>query len=306
MPGYGFSGKPTTTGWDCPRIARAWVVLMKRLGYTRYVAQGGDWGALITEQMGVQAPPELLGIHINLPSAVPADILKALGSGAAAPAGLSADEQRGLRPARLLLHPRPVVRPADGEPPADAVRDCGFTGRPGRLVPRPRLRELRAHRTRLRRATRGPHAGRRPRQHHAHLVDEHGDFRRLVSIGRTSFPFSAPKGVSIPVAVSAFPDELYQAPRSWAERAYPKLIHYNKLDKGGHFAAWEQPELFCRRFAPASDRCATSRGTARSGRDGVPARRLCPRARHYSRLFAQFIRGTDACSRNHATIAAVS
>ena len=176
MPGYGYSGKPTTTGWDCPRIARAWVVLMKRLGYTRYVAQGGDWGALITEQMGVLAPPELLGIHTNLPSAVPAEILKALGSGDGAPAGLSADERAAFDRLAFFFTHGLVVCPADGEPPADALRDRGFTGRARRLVPRPRRAELPAHRTRLRRATRGSHARRRARQPHAHLADQHGDF----------------------------------------------------------------------------------------------------------------------------------
>ena len=152
MPGYGFSGKPTTTGWDPARIARAWIVLMKRLGYTRFVAQGGDWGALVTEQMGVLAPPELLGIHTNMPSAVPAEIVKALQSGSPPRRPLGRREAC-VRTARLLLYQRPLLRPADGEPPADAVRDRGFAGRPRRLVPRPRPAQLRADRARLRRAS---------------------------------------------------------------------------------------------------------------------------------------------------------
>ncbi len=151
MPGYGFSGKPTTTGWDPARIARAWTVLMKRLGYTRFVAQGGDWGALVTEQMGVQAPPELLGIHTNMPSAVPAEIAQALPSHSPPP-GLSADEKYAFERLDFFFTHGLAYAQEMGEPPADAVRDCGFTRRARRLVPRPRPAELRAHRPRLRRA----------------------------------------------------------------------------------------------------------------------------------------------------------
>jgi pimeloyl-ACP methyl ester carboxylesterase len=242
IPGYGFSGKPTETGWDCVRIARAWAVLMKRLGYARYVAQGGDWGALITEQMGVQAPPELLGIHINLPSAVPAEILKALQSGNGQPAGLSADEkyafdrldfffkhglayaqEMGSRPQTLYgIADSPVGLAAwflDHDTRSLELISRAFAGHPEGLTRDDVLDNITLY----------------------WLTDT------AISSGRLYWEnkllFFAAMGVKVPVAVSAFPDELYQVPRSWAEQAYPNLIHYNKLDKGGHFAAWEQPKL---------------------------------------------------------------
>ena len=143
MPGYGFSGKPTAPGWDPDRIARAWVVLMKRLGYTQFVAQGGDWGALITDLMGVLAPPELLGIHTNMPGAVPADIDGAAFTGAPAPSGLVSRRDNMLSTGCLFLQARPGLRHRDGEPPADAVRDCGFARRPGGLDARPRRKPVR-------------------------------------------------------------------------------------------------------------------------------------------------------------------
>jgi pimeloyl-ACP methyl ester carboxylesterase len=244
MPGYGFSGKPTTTGWDCVRIARAWTVLMKRLGYTRFVAQGGDWGGVVVDEMGVQAPPELIGIHTNFPRVVPPDIDKAAQSGAPAPAGLSDEEraqferlkvvyakgigyayQLGLRPQTVYgIADSPVGLAAyllDHDALSYELIARAFAGQPGGLT-------------------------------RDDVLDNITLFwltNTAISSGRlyweNKLPFFQPANVSIPVAMSAFPDELFQAPRSWVERAYPKLIHYNKLDKGGHFAAWEQPELFC-------------------------------------------------------------
>jgi pimeloyl-ACP methyl ester carboxylesterase len=241
MAGYGFSGKPTTTGWDTTRMARAWTVLMKRLGYTRYVAQGGDWGAFITEQMGVLAPPELLGIHINLPSAVPAEIFKALQSGSPPP-GISADESTAFeRLAFLFAHGLPIFSMMANHPQAlYAIADSPVGLAAWFLEHDVRSYEL------IARAFDGQREGL--------SRDDVLDNLTLTWLTNTAvsssrlyrenkLPFFAPMGVAIPVAVSAFPDEVYQCPRNWAEQAYPKLIHYNKLDKGGHFAAWEQPQL---------------------------------------------------------------
>jgi len=243
IPGYGFSGKPTTTGWDPEHIARAWVVLMKRLGYTRFVAQGGDWGAVITEYMGAQATPELLGIHTNMPNAIPADIDKAAFSGAPAPSGLSSDEkiaferlqfvyQKGIGYGfQLGLRPQTMYGLADS-PVGLAAYFLDHDQRSYRLISR---------------VFAGECAG-LTRDDILDNVTLTWLTNTAVSSGRLYWEnkkgFFGIRGVTVPVAVSVFPDELYPLPRSWAEQAYPKLIHYNKVDKGGHFAAWEQPKIF--------------------------------------------------------------
>src|SRR4249919_1461671 len=244
MPGYGFSARPITTGWDPAHIARAWTVLMKRLGYTKFVAQGGDWGAIITELMGVQAPPGLLGIHTNMANVIPVDIDKAAFSGAPAPAGLSADEKVAYERLSFVyakgigygfqmgLRPQTLYGIADS-PVGLAAYFLDHDARSYELIAR-------------------VFAG----ENEGLTRDDVLDNITLtwltntgVSGGRLYWAnkgasFFAVKGVVVPTAVSVFPDELYPAPRSWAEKAYPKLIHYNKVEKGGHFAAWEQPELF--------------------------------------------------------------
>jgi pimeloyl-ACP methyl ester carboxylesterase len=243
MPGYGFSGKPTTTGWGPERIASAWTVLMKRLGYSKFVAQGGDWGAIITDQMGVQAPPELLGIHTNMPGAVPAEIDKAASTGAPMPDGLSPEEklaferlqfvyskgvaygyQMGLRPQTLYgIADSPVGLAAyflDHDAWSYALISRVFSGEAAGLTRDDVLDNIT-----ITWLTNTAISG-------ARLYWEYWGKGGYFNV----------KGVSIPVAVSAFPDEIDLCPRSWAERAYPKLIHYNKLDKGGHFAAFEQPQ----------------------------------------------------------------
>ncbi|MEU7778314.1 epoxide hydrolase family protein [Micromonospora parva] len=249
MPGYGFSGKPSMPGWDPQHIAIAWIELMKRLGYTRFVAQGGDWGALITDLMGVQAPPELIGIHTNMPGVYPPDIDAMLQSGitgannplASLPSNLSDDERRACEQADFFwkhssyalemgraqtltgLADSPVALATymlDHDAASLKLISESVAGQPRGITPEDLLDNISLY----------------------WLTNTGVSSARLYAENKLSF-FAA-KGVKIPVAVSVFPDELYEAPQSWAEQAYSNLIYYNKLDVGGHFAAWEQPKIF--------------------------------------------------------------
>ena len=248
MPGYGFTGKPTGTGWGPERMARAWAELMKRLGYTKFVAQGGDWGAFVVDQMGLQAPPGLLAIHTNMPATVPAEVDKALTAGQPAPSGLSAEEQRAYEQLvrtfkqvdyakYMAARPQTLYGIADSPVGLAAwlLDHNDANGQPAEAIA-----------SALNRATSS--TGELTRDEILDNITLYWLTNTGVSASRLYWEYKGgffnAKGVSIPVAVSVFPGEQYQAPRSWAERAYPKLIHYNRLDKGGHFAAWEQPQLF--------------------------------------------------------------
>jgi len=245
LPGYGFSGKPTELGWDPARIARAWSLLMNRLGYTRYVAQGGDWGDAVTEQLAVQAPAGLLGIHTNMPGAVPPEIERALQTGQGAPAGLSADEKRaydqldffyknGLSYAQEMAKRPQTLYGIDDSPIGLAAWMLDHDARSYELIAR-------------------VFDGKQEGLTRDDILDN-VTLYWLTNTGVSSarlywenkFAFFAPKGIKIPVAVSAFPDELYQVPKSWAEKAFPTLLYYNRPEKGGHFAAWEQPDALAK------------------------------------------------------------
>ena len=243
MPGYGYSGKPTTTGWGPDRIARSWVLLMERLGYTRFVAQGGDWGAVVVDMMGLQAPSGLLGIHTNMPGIIPADIDAAAFAGAPAPSGLSAEEKIAYERLQFVYQKGIAYGYQMGLRPQTL---CGIADSPIGLAAYFLDHDARSYEL-IARVFQGQAEGL--------TRDDILDNITITWLTNTALSgarlyweywgkgyFNA-KGVSIPVAVSVFPDELYPAPRSWAEKAYPKLIHFNKLPKGGHFAAWEQPQL---------------------------------------------------------------
>jgi pimeloyl-ACP methyl ester carboxylesterase len=245
LPGYGFSGKPTTTGWDPVRIACAWIALMKRLGYTRFAAQGGDWGDSVTEQMALQAPPELIGIHVNMPATVPPDIAKALQLGSAAPSGLSADERHAYDQLEFFnKHGLGYALEMANRPQTL----YGIADSPVGLAAWILDHDERSYELMARIFDGQPQPGGLTRDDVLDNITAYWLTNTAISSARlyweNKLSFFDVKGVSIPVAVSVFPDEIYAAPRSWTERAYPKLIHYNKLDRGGHFAAWEQPQLF--------------------------------------------------------------
>jgi pimeloyl-ACP methyl ester carboxylesterase len=242
MPGYGFSGKPTATGWGPERIARAYLELMKRLGYRRYVAQGGDWGAVVVDLMALQGNPDLIGIHTNMAGAVPPEIDKLAQAGAPTPAGLTTDEKIGYE---MLVNTYKYVQyaylMASRPQTLYGIADSPVGLAAWLLDHDPRSLEM------IARSFDGVPEGLRPED-----VLDNCTYFWLTNTGvsasrlyrENTFNYFSPKGVNIPVAVSTFPDELYQVPRNWAEKAYPKLIHFNKLPKGGHFAAWEQPKSF--------------------------------------------------------------
>jgi pimeloyl-ACP methyl ester carboxylesterase len=264
MPGYGFSGKPTSTGWGPERMARAWAELMKRLGYDRYVGQGGDWGAFVVDQMGLQAPEGLLAIHTNMPATVPSDVDKASVAGDPPPSGLAADERRAyeqlIRTYKQVEYARYMAaRPqtlygiadspvglaawlldhndADGQPAAAVVSALDrTTSDTGELTRDEILDNITLY----------------------WLTNTGVSASRLYWEYKGGF-FNA-KGVPIPVAVTIFPGEQYQAPRSWAEQAYPNLIYFNEVHTGGHFAAWEEPELFSAELRAAFRSLRTTNG----------------------------------------------
>jgi pimeloyl-ACP methyl ester carboxylesterase len=248
LPGYGFSGKPTAPGWTPVSIARAWATLMQRLGYTRYVAQGGDWGNAVSEVMALQQPPGLLGIHTNMAATVPADVSKALSASGPPPAGLSAEEKHAWDQLDDFYRHGLAYAQEMGNRPQTLY---GVSDSPIGLAAWMLDHDIRSYGM-ISRAFDGKTEG-LTRDDVLDNVTLYWLTNTGVSSSRlywdttqisTGGGFFDVRGVTMPVAVSAFPDEIYQAPQSWSERAYPKLIHYNKLDKGGHFAAWEQPALF--------------------------------------------------------------
>jgi pimeloyl-ACP methyl ester carboxylesterase len=245
IPGYGFSGKPADTGWDPAHIARAWVVLMKRLGYTQFVAQGGDWGAIITDLMGAQAAPELLGMHSNMPGAVPPDISPVVQSGAPAPSGLSAEERRAYEQLTFLFTKGIGYAVEMGNRPQTLY---GLADSPIALAAWMLDHDAKSYEDISRAFVDGQPVGALTRDEVLDNITLTWLTNTGVSSGRlyweNKLGFFDVKDVSIPAAVSVFPKELYQCPRSWAEKAYPNLSYFNEVDRGGHFAAWQEPKLF--------------------------------------------------------------
>jgi pimeloyl-ACP methyl ester carboxylesterase len=243
LPGYGFSAKPTEPGWDPTRIARAWTVLMKRLGYTRFVAQGGDWGNSVTELMALQAPPELIAIHTNMAATVPADVAKALKYGDPPPVVFTPDEQRAWDQLSLFYTHGVGYATEMANRPQTLY---GIADSPIGLAAWIRDHDA-ASEEMITRVFDGQTEG-LTRDDVLENITLYWLTNTAVSSARLYWEYHGgffdPRGVKIPVAVSAFPDEIYQAPKSWAEKAYPNLIYYNRPAKGGHFAAWEQPALF--------------------------------------------------------------
>ena len=249
MPGYGFSEKPTATGWDPVHIADAWIQLMRRLGYTRYVAQGGDWGAQITDVIGAKAPPELLGIHSNMPGTVQPDVSKALtsnvfGTGHPAPTGLSADEQRAYDRLSFLFTKGVGYALEMGNRPQTLY---GLADSPVALAAWMLDHDAYSLED-ISRAFAGDAVDNLTRDEVLDNITMTWVTNTGISSGRlyweNTLGFFDVKNVKVPAAVSVFPRELYQAPRSWSEKAYPNLIYFNELDRGNHFAAWQEPDLF--------------------------------------------------------------
>jgi pimeloyl-ACP methyl ester carboxylesterase len=246
IPGYGYSGKPREVGWDPARIARAWVALMKRLGYTRFVAQGGDWGAVITDVMAAQAPPELLGMHTNMPGVVPPEVAAAIRvlTGAPAPAGLSADEQRTWEQLNFIYSAGIGYAAQMATQPQTLY---GLADSPVGLAAWMINHDAASYQD-IADAFAGHPVGDLTRDEVLDNVTFYWLTNTAVSSGRlyweSKVGFFDAKGVNIPAAVTVFPHEIYQAPRSWTERAYPKLVYFNEVDRGNHFAAWQEPALF--------------------------------------------------------------
>jgi pimeloyl-ACP methyl ester carboxylesterase len=253
LPGYGFSGRPTATGWEPVHIARAWIDLMKRLGYKKFVAQGGDWGNAISETMALMAPPELLGIHTNMPATVPADITKALASGSM-PEGLSSDEQNAYKQLSFFFTKGVGYADEMGLRPQTLY---GIADSPTGLAAWMLDHDAKSYEL-IARVFNGKTEG-LTRDDILDNITLYWLTNTAVSSARLYWEtsqiskagFFDPRNLTIPVAVSVFPDEIYAAPRSWAVKAYPKLIYFNKVSKGGHFAAWEQPELFTQELRAA-------------------------------------------------------